>query len=360
MKRGRWWGCAAPARRRAGARSPALLPERARALSGRALRERVDRRRARRAARPHRKRRRHHRRRLQRCDHAGLRDRARRRRRRRARRVGAQHALGDAARPRALADARRVLVLVQRRRVELRGEREGEVGRGRVAWAPHGARARVGVGVRTGLGRSPAQRARGPCREMSASRPRSWRGGSPAARTPAPSRARCSPLPSTVCGRAGAGAVRGEVSAAGGGARAAAARGGGGGGGGDAHRCGLRYGTVESCDWSSESAASCCCWRSAHWPPIPVRVGCEQRRCWHACFFTPAPPNFGLSRQLGQRPQSPRRQPSQPPQRSTRSTLTGTRLPGGFALASTESAASDDPPASSSVMTDAWLGAAYE
>ena len=151
MKRGRGWGCAAPARRRAGARSPALLPERARALSGRALRERVDRRRARRAARPHRKRRRHHRRRLQRCDHAGLRDRARRRRRRRARRVGAQHALGDAARPRALADARRVLVLVQRRRVELRGEREGEVGRGRVAWAPHGARAR-GRGRSDGVG----------------------------------------------------------------------------------------------------------------------------------------------------------------------------------------------------------------
>ena len=357
MKRGRGWGCAAPARRRAGARSPALLPERARALSGRALRERVDRRRARRAARPHRKRRRHHRRRLQRCDHAGLRDRARRRRRRRARRVGAQHALGDAARPRALADARRVLVLVQRRRVELRGEREGEVGHGRVAWAPHGARARAWAWA---FGRGWAARLHSE-REAHAGRGarRALGAGEEGARQ------------RVLLHRVERAALRFRRRSAGARARArcaarsarrvaARARGGGGGGGGDAHRCGLRYGTVESCDWSSESAASCCCWRSAHWPPIPVRVGCEQRRCWHACFFTPAPPNFGLSRQLGQRPQSPRRQPSQPPQRSTRSTLTGTRLPGGFALASTESAASDDPPASSSVMTDAWLGAAYE
>ena len=44
--------------------------------------------------------------------------------------------------------------------------------------------------------------------------------------------------------------------------------------------------------------------------------------------LVPGPPNFGLSRQFGQRPQSARLQPSQAPHRSTRSTLTTPRFGG--------------------------------
>ena len=95
------------------------------------------------------------------------------------------------------------------------------------------------------------------------------------------------------------------------------------------------YGTVESCETSPSEAAPasspcpgsrpCPGWRTAHCPP-PVRVGLRQRRFVQACFFTPLPPNLGLSRQLGQRPQSARLHPSQAPQRSTRSTLTTDRF----------------------------------
>lgn len=67
--------------------------------------------------------------------------------------------------------------------------------------------------------------------------------------------------------------------------------------------------------WSSESASVAeCGGRFAQRPP-PVRVGCKHLRYWQACFFTPAPPNLGLSLQLGHFPQSARLHPSHAPVR---------------------------------------------
>jgi hypothetical protein len=45
-------------------------------------------------------------------------------------------------------------------------------------------------------------------------------------------------------------------------------------------------------------------WRLASSPPCVHITWLWQTRCTHACFFTPGPPYFGLSRQLWQAPQS--------------------------------------------------------
>mmetsp|Transcript_11302 Transcript_11302/g.37390 ORF Transcript_11302/g.37390 Transcript_11302/m.37390 type:complete len:244 (-) Transcript_11302:35-766(-) len=91
--------------------------------------------------------------------------------------------------------------------------------------------------------------------------------------------------------------------------------------------------------------------------PLPVRVGVRQPRYWHACFFTPAPPNFGLSLQFGQRPQSARLQPSHAPHRSALSTLLARLLLDGLTATSSSgdtSAPTVSPRSHSSMATLNW------
>ena len=192
---------------------------------------------------------------------------------------------------------------VQRRRVELRGEREGEAGR-----APHGARVR---GRSDGVGHVHSEREAHAGR--SASRLELAR-GSPAARTPAPNRA----LPSASVdglrarerGRGARRGRRGGRRRRGGGARGRRRR---------RRRCAPLRAAVRHrrvLRLVVRVGGLLLRWRSAHWPPIPSASAASSGGAG-----TPASSRRRrrAARRLGQRPQSPRRQPSQPPQRSTRS-----------------------------------------